>query len=493
MRNLMRWHNRPVEKGEFASPRHLPVAMVRRQEETGFSLIEVMVAFVVLMVVMVPLAYMLVAQVDSAAMSKQRLTAIGLAETWAETLSNSTPPASSLGGPNVQVPGPPTVSGSQIASQVVAGSTYSFTVEYAWDALNGAPDLCLSGIPQVLDLQIWVYWDGKRHVVTDNTLINYPTHGVQTLGFIAVQLTNSATVNDNNGNPYSTRVQSVPVTITTITTIPAQNPLPTPVVLYPDQNGCVFTEATPGTYTVSVANPTLGVPTGMSYGSPSFVANLANQPTAPSSTAITVATGQSSLVPYQYDEATPVSVNYAVNGSAYSPPSGLPLTISGVNLKPSNYWNIVPAGGAAAATSLPPSGAGLYPFSDGYSVFAGDCAAESTTPGVAHITTTPGVPTSVTVPLASVTIVVSVPNLPGIPVNLASASVNLVTFWPPNTGCPVDTYPFATTNSSGSTTAVVPFGSYNIVVTATVLGIPQSVTVPILVTNSGASFPVLLP
>jgi hypothetical protein len=252
----------------------------------------------------------------------------------------------------------------------------------------------------------------------------------------------------------------------------------------------VFTEATPGTYTVSVANPTSGVPTGMSYGSPLFVANLTNQPTTPSSTTTTVSIGQTSNVTYEYDEATPVSVNYAVGGTTVASPTHVPLTIYNQALVPSSYWNIVPFATSPAVTALPTSsGGGIFPFFDGYSIFAGDCGAESTPQGVALVTTAPGVATSVTVPLASVTIVVTVPGGG----TILGASVNLVTSWPSNPECPVDTYPFATTNNSGSTTAVVPFGSYQINVTATVLGQLLSATVTISVTNSGASFSVVLP
>ena len=47
MGNPIRWHNRPAEKADLSSPRHLPAA-VRRPEETGFTLIEVVIAFSIL-------------------------------------------------------------------------------------------------------------------------------------------------------------------------------------------------------------------------------------------------------------------------------------------------------------------------------------------------------------------------------------------------------------------------------------------------------------
>jgi Tfp pilus assembly protein PilV len=445
----------------------------RYSQEAGLTLVEVMVAFVVLLIVMIPFSYTLIAQVQSSVISKQRLTAIGLAEKWVETLSNTTPPVNSLGGPAVGVFAPPVISGSP-AVQLVAGSTYSSDVEYSWAASGPAPDLCQSGVPQVLDLQVNVYWDGTRHFVTDNALIDYPTHGVQTLGFLAVQLTNSTTITDNYGNLYPTRVQSVPVKIV------GPSPATSSVTLYPDSNGCVFTEANPGAYTVAVSDPSPNTPTGSNYGTPQFVANLATQPTSPPLTPVTVATGKTSSVQYQYDESSPVQVNYSVNGVVQTGSiSGIPLEVYNANLNPSTYWNIYATGHASAATALP----GLYPFTDGYSIFAGDCASESTTAGVVPITTNPGTTTSVTVPLASVTIQVQVSStLVAIP----GASVSLVAN--DGSGCPADTYLFATTNSSGSTnTLLVPFGSYTLKITASGF---LSLSVPLVVTNVNSGVPI---
>ena len=447
----------------------------RYSQEAGLTLVEVMVAFVVLLIVMIPFSYTLIAQVQSSVISKQRLTAIGLAETWVETLSNTTPPSNSLGGPAVGVFAPPVISGSP-AQVTVAGSTYSSDVEYSWAASGPAPDLCQSGVPQVLDLQVNVYWDGTRHFVTDNALIDYPTHGVQTLGFLAVQLTNSSTITDNYGNLYPTRVQSVPVTIV------GPSPAISSITLYPDSNGCVFTEANPGAYTVAVSDPTPNTPTGSNYGTPQFVANLANQPTGPplTLTSVTVVTGKTSSIQYQYDESSPVNVNYSVNGVVQTGSiAGIPLEVYNANLNPTSYWNIYAAGHALAATTLP----GLYPFTDGYSIFAGDCASESTTAGVVPITTNPGATASVTVPLASVTIQVSGPL--ALPIAIPGASVSLVAN--DGSGCPADTYAFATTNSAGSTnTLLVPFGTYTLTIKLGALSFP----VPLVVTNVNSGVPI---
>ena len=52
--------------------------------------------------------------------------------------------------------------------------------------------------------------------------------------------------------------------------------------------------------------------------------------------------------------------------------SGIPVEINNTNLNPSPYANAVTAGAAANITQLPD----LYPFNNGYGLFAGDCPAE---------------------------------------------------------------------------------------------------------------------
>jgi hypothetical protein len=281
-----------------------------------------------------------------------------------------------------------------------------------------------------------------------------------------------------NGVVY--RVQSVPVSITGGPTTLA-NPL------QPDAYGCVFAEVQPGTYSV-----TLNDPSTSGYGTPPFVANLLtsnSQPTSPT-TSTAVSIGQTSLVQYQYDEATqPISVIYTlgIGGTTISTPTnGIPLTVSNSGLKPSTFWTIVPKTSGPAVTALP--GPGLYPFADGYTIFAGDCGAESTTSGVSSFATDPGKSTSViTVPLALVTIDMTTALGP----DLLGFSVNLVTAVPPPTNCPTDTYPLLSLGG-GSYDAAVPFGNYSLSVS--LAGVP--VVVPIVgipVTNPTDSVTELLP
>src|SRR5450759_4326013 len=78
MGNPMRWHNRPVEKGGSASPRHLPVT-VRRLEETGFTLIEVLLAFTILSILFFAVERAAIGGVTASSVAAQRATATSLA------------------------------------------------------------------------------------------------------------------------------------------------------------------------------------------------------------------------------------------------------------------------------------------------------------------------------------------------------------------------------------------------------------------------------
>ena len=78
MGNLMRWHNRPAEKADLSSPRHLPAA-VRRPEETGFTLIEVVIAFSILGILFLAIEWAAIGGSTASATAAQRATATSLA------------------------------------------------------------------------------------------------------------------------------------------------------------------------------------------------------------------------------------------------------------------------------------------------------------------------------------------------------------------------------------------------------------------------------
>jgi Tfp pilus assembly protein PilV len=418
-----------------------------RRDDSGLTLIEVMVAFTVLLIALIPLSYLFTTTLISAGQSTNQQTALSIAERWAETLSNATPPVNATTGAVIvdtqEAPSGPapssaatTVSGTQtlssstttitvaangtanfaaataanpqtayvvtgtgsaaVTNQITytastsntltcscssltgsatmnsgnavtqtniatptesrGGTTYTLESEYEWatvqntgvvsiavasgsvgqslpqstitlasvssllpatstspqalkvptssgtqtvsytginTALNQVtgvtggsgtlssgnatqtpePNLCTTGTPQLLKLTVTVSWgpNADTNNVQDSVMLNYPPSGVETLGFIALQLSGDSSATDAQGDPWSERVTSIPVTITGTST--GTSPAFT---VYPDQNGCVFAQVLPGNYTVGVQNATSGTPQGTNYGSPSFVANTSN-------------------------------------------------------------------------------------------------------------------------------------------------------------------------------------------------------------------------
>jgi trimeric autotransporter adhesin len=78
-------------RSRFRGPARLP------HDERGVTLIEVIVAFTVLMIALIPLSYLFTSTLIQAGQSDNELTALSLAEKWTEILSNQSPPTNNLG------------------------------------------------------------------------------------------------------------------------------------------------------------------------------------------------------------------------------------------------------------------------------------------------------------------------------------------------------------------------------------------------------------
>jgi hypothetical protein len=296
----------------------------RARGDEGMTIIELVIAFTVLMAVLVPTALLLQNVIGQAATSRERLTALSVAEKWVEKLNNSGPPLTT-GVPetNVAITETPKVKLSTIS--------YDVHAEFTWSTAEGKhPDLCTSGVvPTVLELQVWVTWPTSQKV-TDSAIINYPPNGLPTDGFLAVQLNGDKAVSDVNGHTWATRVLAIPITIKNAST----NPTSFSAKLYPDSYGCLFEEVPPGNFTVTLSDPSPGTPTGTSFGAPdtpSWVAN-ANETTTYTTSAQTVNVDLVTRVTLQYDEGTVVNVTYPTttsgDGGVVCPGAGSILCLS---------------------------------------------------------------------------------------------------------------------------------------------------------------------
>ena len=298
--------------------RHLTVPSRSRRgpgsgSETGVTLIEVLVAFSILLLALIPLTYLLDNQVGQASQSRNRITALSIAETAVETLSNYTEPANAYGELVTDTPAAPT--GGLPATQTLSGVTYTTSVEYSWAAWQhptaSRPDMCAAGTPQLLKLTVTVTW-GPDLQMQDSVLVDYPPAGIQTLGFLAFQVSGDSSTPDNAGRAWATRVQTIPVTLTETTAGPGQSlPLQTISGLTPDAYGCVFAEVVPGTWTVSVTSPPGLNPAYTTGATPQAgVPQLADQTTAPSIPGNVVSVGTTTPVAATWDQGTLLALTY---------------------------------------------------------------------------------------------------------------------------------------------------------------------------------------
>ena len=228
-------------------------------------------AFVVLMITVVPLTYVLNSALAGATSARQREAALQLADSWIEILSNSTPPTRADGSVITNTPQTPTAPAGAIApNSTLAGTNYTVEANYSFQTVNqtGQSDLCTDGAPPspshpgVIQLQVTVYWDGRKQSLTDTTNINYPKPGLQTEGFLAVQVNNQGET-DVFGNAAALRLTAVSISV-------SGGSLGSPLTLNPDANGCAFAQVPVGTYTVQINQPSSLALAGYS-GTPPFV------------------------------------------------------------------------------------------------------------------------------------------------------------------------------------------------------------------------------
>ncbi|HVC67864.1 MAG TPA: carboxypeptidase-like regulatory domain-containing protein [Acidimicrobiales bacterium] len=244
------------------------------------TLVEVLVASIILLVTMIPMGMLLTSASSAAVQTRQRQAALQLADSWIEILSNSQPPTHNDGSVITNTPRSPVApAGTQTPPSTLAGTTYTVSAAYVQNFVDGVgqSDFCSAGQPPspshpgVIGLKVVVSWGGTtKRSISITTDINYPKPGLQTEGFLAVNLTNDGEA-DVHGNVSTDRLQSIPVTITQVSGSPVL--VPSSFTLYADGNGCIFAQVPVGTYTVAAQQPTSGTPvtfTGYS-GTPPFV------------------------------------------------------------------------------------------------------------------------------------------------------------------------------------------------------------------------------
>jgi len=315
-------------------------------DQSGFGLIEMVVAFTVLLVVLVATAELTTTVFGQAATTRAQVTATDLADQSLTELGAD--PLSQLQSDVNQ-----TVYQSPVT---LGGETFTIGDYLQWGDTGAPHSLCLTGSPpQIMQATVTVSWGGQ-HRLAETTVINPPYGQTQSQdGWLAVLVQGAASLAPSSSTTTSEQppadVSAVGVSIT-----PEGGSALAP--LAPDASGCLYQPLAPGTYTVALQSPT----------TPAFVDN--NNDPAPTQQDVTVTQGQATDVSFLYDQAGTVTFT----GGTPTPPlaSGMPVTVSNSGMAAGSQV-VVTAGEAGVAT------AHLFPFPSSYSAWFGDCPSE--TPG----------------------------------------------------------------------------------------------------------------
>lgn len=317
---------------------------VRRCEEDGFTLVEVIVALTIIAVVLVPCTLLMLDQLKQSANLRDRVVAANLVDQAihsAEAESYTTLVAAS----------PPSQAG-QTVTETVGNRTYSVTTSTYWQPESTTAGACdnpgngAAGLEDELLVVATATWPGmgSTPAVRADTLITPPPAVASPQNSnLAIQVTGPA--------PANAIQDGLPLTI--------QKPDGSAATYTTDSNGCVFLAYQPqGTYTITLDQA-------------GYADNLENQ-----THTSTLALGtQTATVPIEYAEGATIHATFA--GTTDPAPIGLPISVANPALAASPTNPNLGAGtdafpgGTSSVTSMDLGPLWVYP--DGYQVFAGRC------------------------------------------------------------------------------------------------------------------------
>jgi type II secretory pathway pseudopilin PulG len=407
--------------------------------EGGFGLIELIVSITLLAVVMLGLASAMGAGMKVIASNRYRVVAASLASEDLELARSAGFDSLTFGTTSRTVP--------------VDGVTYTVRREAEWLDQGTGQVSCTSpsagrSYVRLATRVTWPNMGAVRPVLSETLLTPSGAVADATTGGLALQFLRA----DGSG------AQGVTVSISGAT---SATPLVTPT------SGCaLFTDLAAGNYTVTATRP--GFVTTNGAASHSFVVGV---------TAGTISSRLGEL----YDDAARLSLRLAAP-EGYPVPTGIPVTVANNQL--AARTRTVPG----ATTGDTVEVAGLYPFANGYTAWAGSCAdadpegvRPASSPAVrywpaasraaAHATSA-GATTNGTVALNGVEVFVQgpggvIPSLPGTPVQPLThpvAGVQVRAVHDDTTACTTAPAPIVlgTTDATGVVRAALPAGAWRI-------------------------------
>lgn len=327
----------------------LTVKLTRRLSaaagDDGFTLVEMMVSLLILAIVSSGFAYGLQMAMSVTRDDRARVQASNLAARELEIVRNefgASKSAPTTLGATSQVTNPHPLPGGTAGQPLnLDGTKFTVVRTVEWLPAGTGTSPCDGGsavtYPSLaVNVRVWWQEHGSTRDVEANTVLTPPKGTLATIqGFIAAKVQGA----DGNG------VSSLPVGIT------GPGGAQTRVTA---GDGCaVFALSTAGNYTVTV-----NVSGYVSFdGQPSM------------SKPAVVAAGSIQVVPFSYDEAATLVLDYVIDDGA-GPEYVMPVPKPSVTL----FNSGLPTMGKKEIASGTTTVSGLWPFPDGYSAWAGTCA-----------------------------------------------------------------------------------------------------------------------
>jgi hypothetical protein len=214
---------------------------------------------------------------------------------------------------------------------------------------------------------------------------------------------------------------------------------PDPQSQFTSSDGCVFFGfLTPGSYTATA----------------SATGYVSDQGATSPAQSVAVVSGAIASLLFLYDRAATLNLTLVGKDAGSAAPAAVYVTLFNTSILPSG---LLPKAGSGSPRQV----TGLFPFSAGYSVWAGRCADADPAfyPGGARpdpATVDPGTTTDETVLMPEITVTVTVAGVPSANRTIAATHASA-------TGCTGgESFTIGTTNSSGQLTFALPYGTWQV-------------------------------
>ena len=418
------------------------------ESESGFSIISVVVAFAFLAAVIVPATKLMISLTTASGNVRDRIVASNLANQEVELLTaDSQSEFNSLVSSSL---------GTKRSSATVGGLVYTINTTLAWGpgTSGGSCGSSSSGSSQLeplLQASVVVGWNSMTSIVPvrETTTLVPPTSSYSNLsGNLSIEVLDSV----------GTGVANVPVTVDG----PTGGAVAT-TTEFSSSSGCAFFPfLAAGNYNVSLRTP----------DGTTWVDQAGN--TSPTQIA-GISVGSTTMATFTYDRAATISV--------IPPPASFPI-LPGAEF---SLYNSSLGGNEVLNEPVSSTTIGnLFPFSNGYQFYLGDCYNVLSPPPAAipEVTTNPGSTISASGAATELTLSIDHKGSP-----LAGASISLTetdSKGNPMSSCTTTSYPnAATTSAGGSAPLTVPIGYFSVSISSSALSAVYTDPTPIDTTAGG--------